>query len=152
MDLYKDCLYDVPSVKTGCAPGVTSSKQEQKRKTLKFFFSDRRRSWALIIWPWTMIFGIYSRCTPLLLGTQVSDIGPSWSSCLILFIELSYAIKKIWHSLTVVIKVYKTCPKKIFLRSPKACLITFFKDIFNKILSQQLTHDRFCIALLLLHK
>ena len=24
-----------------------------------------------------MIFGIYSRCTPLLLGTQVSDIGPS---------------------------------------------------------------------------
>ena len=24
---------------------------------------------------------IYSRCTPLLLGTQVSDIGPSWSSC-----------------------------------------------------------------------
>ena len=29
-----------------------------------------------------MIFDIYSRCTPLLLGTQVSDIGPSWSSCL----------------------------------------------------------------------
>ena len=28
-----------------------------------------------------MIFGIYSRCTPLLLGTQVSNIGPSWSSC-----------------------------------------------------------------------
>ena len=29
-----------------------------------------------------MILGIYSRCTPLLLGTQVSDIGPSWSSCI----------------------------------------------------------------------
>ena len=27
-----------------------------------------------------MIFGIYSRCTPLLLGTQVSDVEPSWSS------------------------------------------------------------------------
>ena len=31
-----------------------------------------------------MIFGICSHCTPLLLGTQVSDIGPSWSSCFIL--------------------------------------------------------------------
>ena len=28
-----------------------------------------------------MIFGIYSRCTPLQLGTQVSDIEPSWFSC-----------------------------------------------------------------------
>ena len=29
-----------------------------------------------------MIFGIFSCSTPLLLGIQVSDIGPSWSSCL----------------------------------------------------------------------
>ena len=57
--------------------GVTSLKNRNKEE--KFFCETRSR--ALIIWPWTMIFGIYSHCTPLLLGTQVSDIGPSWSSC-----------------------------------------------------------------------
>ena len=29
------------------------------------------------------LFGIYLHCEPVLLSTQVSDIGPSWSSCLI---------------------------------------------------------------------
>ena len=28
------------------------------------------------------IFGIYFHCKTVLLSTQVSDIGPSWSSCL----------------------------------------------------------------------
>ena len=28
------------------------------------------------------LFGIYFHCKPVLPGTQVSDIGPSWSSCL----------------------------------------------------------------------
>ena len=28
------------------------------------------------------LFGIYLNCKPVLLSTQVSDIGPSWSSCL----------------------------------------------------------------------
>ena len=27
------------------------------------------------------LFGIYIHCYPVLLSTQVSDIGPSWSSC-----------------------------------------------------------------------
>ena len=48
MDLYQDCSYDPPGVKTGPAPGVTSSKQEQRRKTLKFFFSETRKCRALI--------------------------------------------------------------------------------------------------------
>ena len=26
-------------------------------------------------------FGIYLHCQPVLLSNQVSDIGPSWSSC-----------------------------------------------------------------------
>ena len=30
----------------------------------------------------TSLFGIYFHCLPVLLSTQVSDIGPSWSSCL----------------------------------------------------------------------
>ena len=29
------------------------------------------------------LFGIYLLCKPVLLSTQVSDIGPSWSSCYI---------------------------------------------------------------------
>ena len=28
------------------------------------------------------LFGIYLLCSPVLLSTQVSDIGPLWSSCL----------------------------------------------------------------------
>ena len=28
------------------------------------------------------LFGIYFHCYPVLFSTQVSDIGPSWSSCL----------------------------------------------------------------------
>ena len=35
----------------------------------------------MIIRPLTSIFGVYLHCRPLLLSTQVSDIGPSWSSC-----------------------------------------------------------------------
>ena len=27
------------------------------------------------------LFGIYFHCYPVLFSTQVSDIGPSWSSC-----------------------------------------------------------------------
>ena len=27
------------------------------------------------------LFGIYPHCEPVLLSNQVSDIGPSWSSC-----------------------------------------------------------------------
>ena len=30
MDLYQDCSYDAPGVKTGLAPGVTSSKHRKK--------------------------------------------------------------------------------------------------------------------------
>ena len=31
------------------------------------------------------LFGIYPHCYPVLLCTQVSDIGPSWSSCTHIF-------------------------------------------------------------------
>ena len=48
VDFYQDCSYDAPGVKTGPAPGVTSLKQEQKRKTLKLFFSETRWCRALI--------------------------------------------------------------------------------------------------------
>ena len=49
VDLYQDCSYDVPGVKTGPAPGVTSAKQrKKKRKTLKFFFSETIWCRALI--------------------------------------------------------------------------------------------------------
>ena len=102
MDLYQGCSYDDPGVKLAPAPGVTSLKQEQRRKTLKFFFSETRRSRALIIWPWTMIFGpisILFKTGPILgviswnnsnregrihfVGklTQVSASGPSWPFC-----------------------------------------------------------------------
>ena len=31
------------------------------------------------------LFGIYFHCLPVLFSTQVSDIGPSWSSCSTMF-------------------------------------------------------------------
>ena len=35
VDLYKDCSYDAPKVKTGPAPGVTSSKHRNKQGKLE---------------------------------------------------------------------------------------------------------------------
>ena len=35
VDLYKDCSYDAPKVKTGLAPGVTSSKHRNKQGKLQ---------------------------------------------------------------------------------------------------------------------
>ena len=35
VDLYKDCSYDAPKVKTGPAPGVTSSKHRNKEGKLQ---------------------------------------------------------------------------------------------------------------------
>ena len=40
------------------------------------------------------LFGIYPPCKPVLLSTQVSDIGPSWSSCLSIVINLKVTVKK----------------------------------------------------------
>ena len=37
VDLYQDCSYDAPGVKTGLAPGVTSSKQRNKDGKLQNF-------------------------------------------------------------------------------------------------------------------
>ena len=52
VDLYQDCSYDTPGVKTGPAPvGGANHKfetWEQRRKTLKFFFSETRKCTALI--------------------------------------------------------------------------------------------------------
>ena len=46
MDLYQDCSYDAPGVRTGLAPGVTSSKHRNKEG--KFFFFETRKCRALI--------------------------------------------------------------------------------------------------------
>ena len=54
------------------------------------------------------LFGIYSYCSPALLSTQVSDIGPSWFSCF--FVKFSYQnpiyvtkraglLKSVWFTL-----------------------------------------------------
>ena len=53
---------------------------------------------------------------------------------LILFAESSYVIKRIRHSLTVEIKV--------FIKLVKGSFNNLFQDSFNRILSQQFTHDR----------
>ena len=66
----------------------------QRRKTLKFLFSETWRSRALIIWSWTMIFGVYSRCTPLLLGSQVSDINFKFSVTFILLSANAFDLDK----------------------------------------------------------
>ena len=63
VDLYQDCSYDVPGVKTGPAPGVTSSKQEQRRKTLKFFFSEIRKCRALIFCLCYLLVDLYQDCS-----------------------------------------------------------------------------------------
>ena len=34
VDLYQDCSYDAPGVKTGSTPGVTSSKHRNKEEKL----------------------------------------------------------------------------------------------------------------------
>ena len=38
------------------------------------------------------LFGIYLHCLPVLLCTQVSDIGPSWSFCLQYFLLIAKEI------------------------------------------------------------
>ena len=63
MDLYQDCSYDVPGVKTGPAPGVTSSKQEQRRKTLKFFFSETKKCRVLIFGMKHLLVDLYQDCS-----------------------------------------------------------------------------------------
>ena len=44
VDLYKDCSYDAPKVKTGAASGVTSSKHRNKQGKLKNSFSLKLES------------------------------------------------------------------------------------------------------------
>ena len=68
VDLYQDCSYDAPGVKTGPAPrggggGVTSLKQEQRRKTLKFFFSETRKCRALIFGMKHLLVDLYQDCS-----------------------------------------------------------------------------------------
>ena len=63
MDLYLDCSYDAPGVKTGPALGVTSSKQEQRRKILKFFFSKTRKCRALIFGMKHLLVDLYQDCS-----------------------------------------------------------------------------------------
>ena len=56
------------------------------------------------------LFGIYFHCYPVLFSTQVSDIGPSWSSCLTTFchfcrIKKCLATLPVWRSLEFVVWV-----------------------------------------------
>ena len=44
MDLYIDCSYDAPKVKTSPAPGVTSSKHRNKQGKLQNFSSLKLES------------------------------------------------------------------------------------------------------------
>ena len=53
----------------------------------------------------------------------------------------SYVIKRIWHSLTVVINFIKLVLKNV-IKLAKGSLNNIFQDSFNIILSQQFTHDR----------
>ena len=73
---------------------------------------------------------------------------PTWRNeyvwSLVYFIQLagfSYVIKRIWHSLTVVIKFIKLVLKKKCYQARQS-LITFSKIRLIKILSQQLTQAR----------
>ena len=60
-----------PGVETGPAPGgggvggvcVTSSKQEQRRKTLKLFFSETRKCRALIFGMKHLLVDLYQDCS-----------------------------------------------------------------------------------------
>ena len=51
MDLYQDCSYDAPGVKTGLAPGVTSSKYRNKNGKLQnssFLKLEGAEVWYLV--------------------------------------------------------------------------------------------------------
>ena len=54
-------------------------------------------------------------------------------------------IKRIWHSLTVEIKFIKLVLKYV-MKLAKSSLNNIFQNLFNKILSQQLTDDRSYIS------
>ena len=63
VDVYEDCSYDAPGVKTGLVPRVTSSKQEQRWKTSKFFFSETRKCRALIFGIKHLLEDVYQDCS-----------------------------------------------------------------------------------------
>ena len=51
VDLYQDCSYDAPGVKTGVAPGVTSSKRRNKDGKLQnssFLKLEGAEVWYLV--------------------------------------------------------------------------------------------------------
>ena len=50
VDLYQDCSYDAPGVKTGLAPGVTSSKHRNKHGKLQNFSSLKLKVQSFDIW------------------------------------------------------------------------------------------------------
>ena len=63
VDLYQDYSYDALGVKNGPAPGVTSLKQKQRKKTLKTFFSETRRCRALIFGMEHLLVDLYQVCS-----------------------------------------------------------------------------------------
>ena len=63
-DVYQDCSYDAPGVKTGLAPGVTSSKHRNKDgKLQKLFFSETRKCRALIFGMKHLLVDVYQDCS-----------------------------------------------------------------------------------------
>ena len=64
VDLYQDCSYDAPRVKTGLAPEVTSSKHRNKDgKLQKFFFSETRRCRCLVFGMQHLLVDLYKDCS-----------------------------------------------------------------------------------------
>ena len=63
VDLYQVCSNDAPGVKSGPAPGVTSLKQQQTRKTLKIFFCETSGCIALIFGMQHLLVDLYQDCS-----------------------------------------------------------------------------------------
>ena len=64
MDLYQDCSYDAPRVKTGPAPrGSQVRNIGTKKETLKFFFSETRKCRALIFGMMYLLVDVYQDCS-----------------------------------------------------------------------------------------
>ena len=63
MDLYQDCSYDAPGVKTGPAPGGGGGSQVLNIGTKKENFSENRKCRALIFGMKHLLVDLYQDCS-----------------------------------------------------------------------------------------
>ena len=63
VDLFQDCSYDVPGVKTGPTRGSQVRNIGTRRKTLNFFFSETRKCRALIFGMKHLLVDLYQDCS-----------------------------------------------------------------------------------------